>query len=307
MGKIFKALEKSQVDKTETDQEISVSENGSDANKEIDSAADGKIVYNVSDETQSISEPDSIQDGIMEGDSPVGSQPEKVPETINSSIITELKPHSLESEQFRILKTTILFPDKGEPPRSIMITSSAPSEGKSFVASNLAVSLAKSIDEYVLLIDCDLRRPTIHSIFGFPPNIEGLSEHLSRDVPISSLLRKTAIDKLTILPCGTPPANPAELVSSTQMSQLINEVKSRYEDRYIIIDSPPPNLTSETNALARQVDGIIIVVRNGKTKIKDVQDLIDTYGRDKILGVVKNFAPIQKAKGYYKNGYVYNS
>ena len=74
------------------------------------------------------------------------------------------------------------------------------------------------------------------------------------------------------------------------MRRLIHEVKDRYEDRYIIIDSPPPYLTAEANALARQVDGIVIVIKTGKTKISDLQDLIDTYGKEKILGVVKNFA-----------------
>lgn len=221
---------------------------------------------------------------------------------LDSSIVAYYKPHSFEAEQFRRLKTTILFPDKGKPPRTIMVTSTAPGEGKSFVSANLAVSLANSIDEYVLLLDCDLRRPSIHTKFGFPDNTPGLSEYLIQKYPLSKILLKTVIDKLTVLPCGSPPDNPSELISSDQMRQLITEVKTRYDDRYIILDSPPPYVTAEANALARQVDAIIIVVKTGKTKQDHLQDLVDTYGKEKILGIVKNFdqpLPFSKKKITY--------
>ncbi|SMC50543.1 exopolysaccharide/PEP-CTERM locus tyrosine autokinase [Desulfocicer vacuolatum DSM 3385] len=206
------------------------------------------------------------------------------------SLIAYNKPHSPEAEQFRMLKTAILFPDKGEPPRTIMITSSTSGEGKSFVAANLAVSMANSIDEYVLLMDCDLRRPTIHKIFGLPDNTPGLSEYLTQGVPLSHVLKKIMLNKLTILPCGAPPPNPSELISSEQMKKMLKEVKSRYQDRYIIIDAPPPHLTAEANALARQVDAIIIVVKIGYSKKNALKDLVDAYGKEKILGVVKNYA-----------------
>ena len=214
----------------------------------------------------------------------------------HKSLIAYNKPHSPEAEQFRMLKTAILFPDKGEPPRTIMITSSAAGEGKSFVAANLAVTMANSIDEYVLLMDCDLRRPTIHKIFGLPDNTPGLTEYLTRGTPLPHLLKKIMLDKLSILPCGTPPPNPSELLSSEQMRKLLQEVRARYQDRYIIIDSPPPYVTAEANALARQVDAIVIVVKTGYSKKRDLKDLVDTYGREKILGVVKNYA--DKVKNY---------
>ncbi len=222
------------------------------------------------------------------------------PGNLDESLITHLTPHSFEAEQFRILKTAILFPHKGIPPRTIMVTSTSPGEGKSFVASNIAISIAKSIDEYVLLMDCDLRLPSLHRRFGFS-DIPGLSEYLKEKVSLGSILKKTAIDKLSLLPAGKPPVNPSELISSEQMRRLIHEVKNRYEDRYIIIDSPPPYLTAEANALARQVDGIVIVVKTGKTKRADVQNLIDTYGREKILGVVKNFS--EHKQGFKKYQY----
>lgn len=169
-----------------------------------------------------------------------------------------------------------------------MVTSTAPGEGKSFVAANLALSIAKSIDEYVLLMDCDLRMPSIHTRFGFT-ELPGLSEYLKDNKPLSEILRKTAIGKLSFLPAGTIPPNPSELISSEQMSRLLTEVKSRYDDRYIVIDSPPPYLTSEASALARQVDAIVIVVKSGLTRKRDLQDLIDTYGRKKNTGCGQEF------------------
>ncbi|MCP4673278.1 MAG: polysaccharide biosynthesis tyrosine autokinase [Desulfobacula sp.] len=217
-------------------------------------------------------------------------------------LVTGLNPQSIESEQFRLLKNNILFPEKGEVPKCIMITSASPGEGKSFVAANLAISLSQSIDEYVLLMDCDLRGPSIHSMFGYN-NRQGLSEYLAKGKPLSSLLIKTFLDKLTILPAGKIPDNPSELLSSEQMRRLIHEVKLRYSDRYIIIDTPPPYLTSETSVISRQVDGIVIVIKQGKTRKKDIVDIIDIYGREKILGVVYNYAQKPIGYGYGKYGY----
>ncbi len=229
---------------------------------------------------------------------------DEIPEGIHPSIVSALKPHSIESEQFRLLKNNILFPEKGKPPRSIMITSPSPDEGKSFISANLAVSIAQSIDEYVLLMDCDLRKPSIHKLFGLNET-KGLSDHLSSGIPLASLLKKTFIDKLTLLPGGTIPENPSELLSSEQMRQLLSEMKSRYSDRYVIVDTPPPYITSETNAIARVVDGIVIVIRQGKTRKKEVQDIIDIYGKDKILGVIKNFATKTPGTRYRYKKYGY--
>jgi len=191
-----------------------------------------------------------------------------LPPKIDKTLVSILKPESVEAEQFRLLKNNILFPEIGLPPKSIMVTSASPSEGKSFVSANLAASIANSLDEYVLLMDCDLRKPTIHGMFDLPGD-KGLSDYLSSNKPLSSLLYKTFIDKLTILPAGPIPSNPSELLSSGQMRKLIHEVTLRYSDRYIIVDTPPPYITSEASAIARQVDGIILVIKHGKTRKKD--------------------------------------
>ncbi|MCF8092915.1 MAG: polysaccharide biosynthesis tyrosine autokinase [Desulfotignum sp.] len=290
MGKISDALEKSRQD------------TGSKGNQVAQLQVEPPFVF---EKKPSESRLDFVK-GPAAGrqpDAAAAAEPD-LPENIHPSIITLLKPHSLEAEQFRLLKNNILFPEKGTPPRTIMITSPSPDEGKSFVSANLAVSIAKSIDEYVLLMDCDLRAPCLHQMFDTGEG-QGLSDHLSRAIPLSSLLKKTFISKLTLLPAGTIPPNPSELLSSEQMRILLHEVKSRYSDRYVIIDTPPPYITSETNAIARIVDGIIIVIRYGKTRKKEVEDIIDIYGKEKILGVIKNFSKKQPVSDYRYKHYGY--
>jgi len=230
------------------------------------------------------------------------------PEYIDPNLVVLSDPQSFEAEQFKILRTNILFPEVGDPPRSILVTSAVPGEGKSFVSANLAVSIAQNINEYVLLVDCDIRKPSVHGQFGFS-EVNGLSEYLSSDLQLEPLLQKTEIDKLTILPGGHPPHNPSELLSSKKMLQLLVEIKARYKDRYIIIDSPPPKLTAETSAIARHVDGIILVVRYGKTSRQDVVELIEKVGKRKLLGTIVNrcdvwlpgYKKYQEYSKYYSN------
>ena len=216
---------------------------------------------------------------------------------IDNNMVTLLKPHSFEAEQFKILRTNLLFPSSGRSPRTIMVTSAVPDEGKSLITANLAVSIAQSIQEYVLLIDCDIRRPCIHTQFGFG-DVPGLSDHLSKGIPVSSLILKTIVNKLSILPGGTLRHNPSELVSSQQMSRLLQEVKYRYSDRFIVIDSPPPKLTAEASALSRQVDGVLLVIEYGRTSREMVSDLVNTIGKEKIIGVVFNKLDMRFAHYY---------
>ena len=206
---------------------------------------------------------------------------------IDPDLISILKPFSFETGLFKTLRAKILFPVSGKPPRSIMITSAIPGEGKSFIASNLAVNLAQNIAEYVLLVDCDLRRPRMHKMFGFD-QVKGLSDHLSNGTGLTDLLLKTVVDKLTLLPAGTLPLNPSEILSSAKMSNLIDEVQTRYSDRYLIIDSPPPMLAPETSAIAKQVDGIIIVIKYGETPLKLIEQMMDSLDKEKIIGAVIN-------------------
>jgi len=196
-------------------------------------------------------------------------------------------PASFEAEQFRLLKTKILFPSSGPSLRCIMVTSGFQGVGKSFVSSNLAISLAQSIDQYVLLMDCDMRKPTAHKIFGYE-DVPGLSDYLRNDAPLSSLFLKTVMPKLTLLPAGPPPSNPAELLSSKKMKALIGEVKNRYDDRYVIMDSAPSKIAAETSAIIQEVDAVVLVVGYGKTPIESIAELVDGIGKDKVASIVVN-------------------
>ena len=206
---------------------------------------------------------------------------------IEKNLVTLMNPQTFEAEQFKILRTNLLFPESGKTPRSVMVTSAVPGEGKSFVAANLAVSVARHVNWNVLLIDCDLRRPSIHKQFGFK-NVSGLSDYLANGTALQPLLLKTGIENLTILPAGKLPDNPSELLSSERMAALLEEVAARYHDRLIILDSPPPKLTAESSALATYVDGILVVVKYESTPKDSVTELIRKLGRDKILGAVVN-------------------
>jgi exopolysaccharide/PEP-CTERM locus tyrosine autokinase len=217
---------------------------------------------------------------------------------IDKNLVSLLAPQSYEAEQFKMLRSNILFPVSGKVPRSILVTSPSPGDGKSFVSANLAISIAADIDRNVLLLDCDLRKPAIHKRFGFG-DVPGLSDYLSEGTPLESLLIRTKVNKLTILPAGKPPVNPSELLSSELMSALIAEVTERYSDRIIIIDSPPPKLTAETGALARNVDGILLVVKFGKTPRKMMKELIDILGKNKIIGSIINHFDMSST-GYHE-------
>jgi exopolysaccharide/PEP-CTERM locus tyrosine autokinase len=206
---------------------------------------------------------------------------------LDKNLVSLLDPQSFEAEQFKILRTNLLFPESGRSPRSVMVTSALPGEGKSFVAANLAISVARHVNWNVLLVDCDLRRPSIHRQFGYQES-PGLSEYLSNGISLQPLLLRTSVDNLTILPGGKLPHNPSEILSSDRMSALLNEVATRYHDRLIIIDSPPPRLAAESGALARLVDGIILVVKYASTSRDLVSDLIDKIGKDKVLGAIIN-------------------
>ncbi len=220
---------------------------------------------------------------------------------IDRNLVALRDPQSFEAEQFKILRTNILFPLAGRPPRSILLTSTAPGEGKTFAAANLAISIALNINRYVLLIDADLRRPQMHTRFGFPP-VPGLSNYLADGRSLSTLLLHTKVEKLTLLPAGPPPNNPSELISSERMANLLTEVTARYPDRLIVIDAPPPAMAAETGVLARQVDGILVVVRYSSTRREALADLINRVGEKKILGSIVNRVETADSRYY---GYKY--
>jgi exopolysaccharide/PEP-CTERM locus tyrosine autokinase len=221
----------------------------------------------------------------------------------DQNLITFHSPNSVEAEIFKVLRTNLLFPSEGKPPKSILVTSALPGDGKSFVSANLAISLAMGVEDHVLLMDADIRNPSIDLMFRIG-NVQGLSDYLTVGSNVAENLVKTAINKLTILPAGRPPHNPTELLTSQKMKTLLDEVKNRYDDRYIIVDSAPPALASETAAIAKYVDGILIVIKAGKTPKKEIDGIVEQLGQEKILGVVLNYSD-QASKKYYGYGKSY--
>jgi exopolysaccharide/PEP-CTERM locus tyrosine autokinase len=228
---------------------------------------------------------------------------------IDPSLVSLVDPDGFEADLFRLLRTRILFPQAGPPPRTILVTSAQAEEGKSFVAANLAINIARSVDQHVLLVDCDLRKPTIHTKFGFN-GVKGLSEYLSAGLDLAALLLKSGVEKLTLLPSGAAPQNPSELITSSRMAALIQELKARYHDRYIIFDSPPPIMAPETSAIAKWVDGILLIVKYGVTPMDLVEELMTHLDREKIIGAVINKFNAREFRRYSYNkyyGYSYKS
>ena len=221
----------------------------------------------------------------------------------SESLVMLSFPDSADAETFKVLRGQILFSREGKVPRSILVTSTFPAEGKTYVVANLATSLAMGIDEYVLAVDADLRRPRLHRMFGYS-KVKGLHDYLVGNARLEEVLIKSRINKLSILPAGKPARNPAELLSSNMMARLLEEVRGRYQDRFIIIDSPPSSVTAETKFLAQHVDGIIYVVMANKTPRKNIEKAIDNLGRDKVLGIVFNgYEQVRKSYNRYYDRY----
>jgi len=202
-------------------------------------------------------------------------------------LVSLFQPGSLGAEQFRRLRTHVLKLNISDPPKTIMVTSAIAGEGKTFVAANLAAGIAHDLHFHALLVDCDLRNPSLSQWFSVQ-NGHGLSDYLVGRRQLSELLMKTEMEKLSILTGGSAQEKPAELIGSKRMEALIHELKSRYNDRYIILDATPLLVTTEPEVLARLVDGILIVVRANVTPRETVKQAIASLDKKKILGFVLN-------------------
>lgn len=197
---------------------------------------------------------------------------------------------SIALEAFRVLRSAILYPQDGmKSPKTIVIASSAPEEGKSFVSINLAIAIARGLDQYALLVDCDLRRPSLAGLLGMKDICaQGLAEYLREECELPDVIQRTSVDKLSLLGSGSVPANPAELLSSERMGRLVSELSDRYADRLIIFDSPPFQLASESVVLTKNVDGVVIVVGSGKSDRSKIKTMVESIGQEKVIGVVFN-------------------
>ncbi|MDU0459823.1 MAG: XrtA-associated tyrosine autokinase [Geobacteraceae bacterium] len=227
----------------------------------------------------------------VEVSAPVPRQEPSRTITINADnrlLATIAEPHSAVSEQYRKLKSSLVRLTNEDRFRNLlMVTSSIAGEGKSLTAANLAISMAQEFDLTVLLIDADLRRPSIHSYLGFEQTI-GLSDCLQDDLNIGDAIVKTDIDKLSVISAGREVAKPLELFASKKMQDLMAEIKHRYKDRYVIIDTPPLLPFAETRSLAHIVDGVVFVIHEGVTPQESVAEAKEILKGCPVLGVVLN-------------------
>jgi capsular exopolysaccharide synthesis family protein len=198
-------------------------------------------------------------------------------------------------EAYRMLRTSVLLSSAGNPPKTILFTSGQPGEGKTTTAINTAISLSQ-LGASVLLIDADLRRPTVHRVFKMNQT-HGLSTFLSRQVDLDTLIHKLWVPNLSVLPCGPIPPNPAELISSKRMEVLLRVLSGRYD--HILIDSPPLINVTDPVILSTMVDGVILVVQAGRSTREVVRRARTELGSvgAKIFGVVLNNLDL-KREGY---------
>jgi len=209
---------------------------------------------------------------------------------VDRHVVCITDPLSAASEQYRKLRARILAATKQDFNNTIMVTSADIGEGKSTTAINFAVALAQEIDHTVLLVDADLRKPSIHRYLGIQAD-RGLSDYLSGRVDLSDVLIPTGIGKLVLLPAGTPSPNPAELLSSNRMKELVHEMKHRYSDRYIIFDTSPVLVSADAISMSNHVDGILFVIQAARTPEKTVKKAVSLLHSAPILGVVFNNVP----------------
>ena len=225
---------------------------------------------------------------------------------VSSGIVSPNAPRSQIADQYRVIKRPLIKNAMGrgaspiEHGNLIMITSALPGEGKSFTALNLAMSIATELDNTVMLVDADVARPSIMRMLGLP-NGPGLLDLVIGEVAdLSSVLLKTNIDKLTILPSGTPHPRATELLASDAMTRLLEDIASRYSDRIIVFDSPPLLPTTEARVLATHMGQIVLVVHSGRTLQSEVRQALATIDTCLVKLLLLN-----KANTVFKGGYGY--
>ena len=220
--------------------------------------------------------------------------------THSRKLVASFDPKAPVSEQFRTIRTNIEFSGVDEQIQVIMVTSSGPMEGKSTTTANLAVVFAQQ-DKKVLLVDADLRKPTVHYTFNQLNNF-GLTSVLSGQVQLKAAANVTDVPNLSVLTSGPIPPNPAELLGSKSMAKFIKEARENYD--VILFDTPPILAVTDAQVLGTQCDGSILVVFSGKTELehaKKAKELLEAT-KSKLLGAVLNGKKLQNSDYYYYYG-----
>lgn len=226
---------------------------------------------------------------------------------VESEFVVFLRPTSAVSESFKALRTRIQFSKlQSRPIQTILITSSIPSEGKTLVSVNLAGSFAQA-GKKVLLLDCDLRKPKVHTFFK-EERYPGVSDYLFNNVEFKDIVRETGLENLQFITSGTIPPNPSELLGSIQMKKFLDFLKEKYD--YIIIDSPPLITVTDSEILFNITDGAVLIAQANKTPTETFWKTYQTlYNKNphNLLGCVLNNFSYKSSYGYYYNYYYYYS
>ena len=216
------------------------------------------------------------------------------------TIIAHRDPRSPAAEAYRMLRTNLQFSSPDKPLQSLVVTSSTPSEGKSTTAINLAVTFAQT-DSKVLLVDADMRKPTVHKVLGLN-NSRGLSNVIVGESEIHDAVQACWVDNLSVITSGPIPPNPAELLNSKRARQIFAKLEEYYD--MVIIDAPPVAATSDSMILSSMASGVLLVVSYGQVAKDLAKGVVDQLNKVKanVLGVVMNRVP-GKNSGYYYYDY----
>ena len=213
-------------------------------------------------------------------------------------LVTQVRPQSQMAESYRALRTSLLLSNLGAPPKVIMVTSALPQEGKTTTSINCAVVLAQK-GVRVLLIDADLRRPSIHKTLGMGPH-SGLSNVLTGSTTTEqAITRTTILPNLFVLAAGTPPPNPAELLASTNMRDLLAQLREQYD--HIVIDTPPSLSVTDAVVLSPRADAVVLVIRSGQTTkqaLRRSRDVLTQVSAN-VVGVLLNAVDLSSPDYYY--------
>jgi len=225
--------------------------------------------------------------------------------TRNPCLVTVTAPDSPAAEEYRKLKAMVMKLMKpGTMQNVIMVTSCTSGEGKSLTSINLAVSLAQEVDNRALLIDADLRRPSLDRYLGITAKV-GLSDCLADGVSTSSAIIGTGIPNLDLLPAGRNVQNPVELLSSPKMKLILSDLKKYYSEKYIIIDTPPILPFAETQVVSMLANGVLFVVKEGASTAQDLQDALEIIHGTRLLGIVFNETTTGGMDNRYRHYYRY--
>jgi len=219
-------------------------------------------------------------------------------------LINKYDPHSPFVESFRSLRTDLQFYRIDNPLKKMLITSSIPGEGKTLVTANLALAYAE-LGHKVVILDADIRKPKQPTVFGVD-RVPGFTDYFMDLVPYEKIVRKLAVRNLTLIPSGTIPPNPTEVLNSQRMADLIERLEQEYD--YILVDAPPMLTISDAKTISRLVDNILLVFRFAQTEKRYVSEVANSLrvSKAQVIGFVLNGVDYGNGKGYYKYLYYYD-